>query len=221
MSDNFLRWQKGAGWLVFSGGHSAGSPLRAQALARAKAAGGVAYISLLPDGGDALLDDMEDLGAPAGYIVDIVYEDAESIMEQLEFVAVLVIEIGESIDALYQAFQNSVAAKAIQQAYENGAVVLIEGLAGNLFGKWVISDSGRVIAGLNWVENAFIEPGVSQADESRAVQAILASEPDAISIEINTGSALVLGAGQLEIWGEKEVTISLGSAYSNPNNGTV
>ena len=215
MSESFLKWIPGAGWLVFSGGNGVGSPLRAQALARAKADGAVVYISLADDGGDALLDDMEDLGAPAGYIVDIEYEDAESILEQVKDASVVVLEIAENLDTLYRAFQRGGVAVALREAYEQGAIILIEGLAVNLFGKWVISDSGQVLAGLDWVENTFIEPGVSRAEESRAVQAIHESEPEAVSIEINTGSALALGAGgRVEIWGEKEVTISLGSAYS-------
>lgn len=214
-SGRFLTWLKGAGWLVFSGGNTAGSPVRAHALARAGADGGVVYISLAADGGDALLDDMEDLGAPTGYIVDIENEPAEEIIEQIKDASVIALEIDESLDALYRAFQQSPAASAIQQAYERGAVVLIEGLAVNLFGKWVISDAGQLLPGLEWVTGAFIEPGVSGVDESRAVQLILGSEAEAIAIEINTGSALVLGPqGRVELWGEEDVTISLGSAYS-------
>jgi len=212
---DFLKWQAGLGWLIFSGGNVAGSPLRAKALMHARADGHIAYISFADDLGDALMDDMEDLGAPSGYLVDIVHEEIASVREQLEEASVVVIEIGASVDALYRALKPSGIVNALQSAYENGAVFLIEGLAGNVFGRWMISDQGMMFDGLNWVVNAFIEPESASVEDSRAVQAILEAQSEAIAINIAHGSALALGpGGAVQLWGEQKVTISLGKSYT-------
>jgi hypothetical protein len=210
-----LNWLDGNGWLVMSGGDTPGSPLRAQALTRIHADGVVIYISLADDEGEALQEDMEDLGAPVGYIVNIEDEEPESLMKHLKEASLIVIESGENIDSLYWLLKDA-AVEGLRTAYERGAMILIEGLAVNLFGRWIMSDGGEILPGLDWLQSAFIEPGVTGAGESRAVQAVFAEFPEAIAVEIGEGSALCLGGNDsLETWGEKQVTISLGSAYQN------
>lgn len=215
MAENTLEYLSGRGWLVFSGGHTAGSPIRAQALARSKTYGATAYISLADDSGDALMDDMEDLGARTGYFVDLEYDTPEEIIEQLEAASLVVVEIGESVDALYQALQGA-PLEGIKKAYERGGLILFEGLTVNLFGRWTLSDTGELLDGFDWLQNAFIEPQSTGMEDSRAVQLVLANIPDVIAVNIAAGSALCLGEGGLvEIWGEnQEVTISLGRGYT-------
>lgn len=214
MADQFLRYLSGRGWLVFSGGQTEGSPIRAQALARSKAYGATAYISQADDGGDALKDDIEDLGARSGYFVDLEFDLPEDIKEQLEAASFIVIEVGASVDTLYEALKDA-AVEGIRAAYQRGAVILLEGLVANIFGRWVLSDSGELLDGLNWVENAFIEPESMGIDDSRAVQMVMASIPDAVAINIAAGSALALGPdGQVEVWGDEKVTISLGRGFA-------
>lgn len=213
--EKVLRWTTGLGWLVFSGGHTSSSPIRAQVLARSNAINRIAYISLAGDLGDALMDDIEDLGGPTGYLVDLAYEDEETIAEQIKDAGIIIVEMGSSLDALYNALRGA-PAEAIKDAYQRGSVVLIEGLAVNLFGRWVISDNGELLDGLDWIEGAFIEPQSSGIDDSRAVQAVMESLPEAIAINIGIGSALALGnGGLLEVWGEQNVTISLGQQYTS------
>lgn len=212
---SFLRWIDGNGWLVFAGGATKEGDVRARALARLDAGGAVAYISLANDGGDALLDDMEDLGAPTGFILDVLHEPSGVVEEQLKSVAMVVIEGATSIDSLYRALSESVI-EAIRAAYERGALILLEGLAINLFGTWLMSDDGVIYEGLGWVHEAFLEPNVTSAQDSRAVQDVLMSQPKAIAIAIGESSALALGGdGTLEVWGDKQVTISLGGYYQN------
>jgi len=209
-----LEWISGGGWLVFAAENSADSAIRAQALARMDADGGVAYISLADDGGDALLDDMEDLGAPTGYMIDIQIEDLATIREQLKDISMVVLESGTSLDSLARALHGEVA-EALREAYEGGAMILVEGLAVNLFGRWSVSDSGRIFAGLDWLKNVFIEPDVNSLEESRAVQMVLQAHPQAMALEIGAESAVALGAGgQVEIWGAGRVTVALGSHYT-------
>lgn len=213
MAEGTLTFLSGNGWLVFSGGNSAGSPIRSQVLARAKGYGTTAYISLADDGGDALMDDMEDLGARTGYFVDLDYDAPETLDEQLQAATTIIIEVGSSLDALHEKL-NGAALNAIKAAYERGAIVLIEGLAINLFGRWLISDDGAMLDGLDWVQNAFLEAESRGIEDSRAVQLVLSEHPEAIAINIAAGSALAMGVGGIEVWGEdKEVTISLGRGY--------
>lgn len=216
MADAIINYRSGRGWLIFSGGHTSGSPIRAQALARAQAFGSVAYISSADDGGDALMDDMEDLGARSGYFIDLEYDAPGEIQSQLEVASLITIEVGSSIDTLLQGLSTEAVA-GIQEAYERGAVVLVEGLASNIFGRWVVLDSGEIQDGLNWVDNAFIEPDSGGIEDSRAVQAIVAQFPDAVAINIKSGAALALGPeAQVEIWGQpQDVTISLGAGYES------
>ncbi len=215
-----FQWLDGSGWLVFSGGDVAGSPLRAQALARAGADGGAIYISLAEDEGESLQEDMEDLGAPAGYVLDIPAEKPDAILKQITEASIIVIEVGENINPLYELLKGT-ALNGLIAAYERGAIILIEGLAINLFGGWMMTDSGEILEGLAWLKNVFLEAGVTGADESRAVQDVLAELPDCIAIAIGVGSALALGAtGDIEIWGEKQVTISLGSSYTEKSEPT-
>lgn len=207
-----LRWIDGAGWLIFAGG--ADSDIRAQALGRAEADGVVAYVSLADDRGDALMDDMEDLGAPTGYLVDFVADRGETLKEHLTEASIIVLETGSSLNVMMQTLSDSAIA-ALRDAYERGAVLLIEGLAINGFGRWWITDDGDVYNGLSWLENVFLEPSAAIADDSVMVQDVLRAYAEAITIEISEESALVLGGtGRVELWGKQQVKISLGRQYT-------
>ena len=209
-----LTWPDGLGWLILSGGETdASSPLRAQALARSPS-GGALYISLAADEGEALQEDLEDLGAPAGYILDLT-EEPESLLKHMDEVAIIVVEGGDSLDEVYDALSGA-PLEGLRKAYEQGTVVLLEGMAVNLLGKWAMTDEGEVLDGIEWVTNAFLEPGVSTVEDSPAIQAILNEHNEAVGVAIGLGSALALGgAGALEAWGDEEVVVALGRAYQN------
>lgn len=217
MADSILQWLSGEGWLVFSGAdgrHPHTSAIRSQALARASSDGIVAYLSLAEDKGDALMDDMEDLGAPTGYLVDLEQESPASITEDLKEASVIVIETGDSLERLAYALQGE-ALSAIRQRYEDGALILVEGLATHLFGAWSVGDDGMLFDALGWVRNAFIVPAATSSEEAPFAQEVLISHPHALAIEIGAGSALALGAGGvIETWGKRQVTVSLGSGYA-------
>lgn len=215
MAEKTLQYLSGRGWLVFSGGQTTGSPIRAQVLSRARAYGITAYISTADDGGDSVLEDMEDLGARSGYFIDPEYDDPTDTIADLKTASVIVVEMGTSINALYRLLKGP-ALEGIKQAYQRGAIVLIEGLAGNLFGRWVVTDNGEIVDGINWVQNAFVEPQSTGADDSRAVRAVLNEIADAVAINIDSGSALALGPdGAVEVWGDqRNVTISLGRKFT-------
>ncbi|MFQ3646664.1 MAG: hypothetical protein SNJ54_06455 [Anaerolineae bacterium] len=207
-----LRWIPGTGWLILAT-PAPDSEVRSQALARADADGVVVYVSFADDRGDALMDDMEDLGALAGYLVDFHVDRGAVLEQQLEHATMLVLETGTSLDAVLATLDADVV-ESLRRLYERGAVLLIEGLAMNAFGRWTLTDSGDVINGLGWLENVFVEP-VSSDSDNTMIHQLLQAYDDGIGISIGEGSALVLGGdGSVEVWGQGKVQISLGRQYS-------
>jgi hypothetical protein len=218
-SNNVFRWLDGAGWMIFSGGATDDDTIRAQALGKLAADGGVAYVTLSGDAesGERALEDMEDLGAPSGYIVDVTTEDDASIRQKLAEAGMVVIESGRSADAVRSSLFGA-GIDGIQVAYENGAVVLAEGNSAMVFGAWVTMESGELKDGFEWLTSALIAPGVTNAAEW--AKDLLQSQPSAFAVGIGAGSALGLGsAGEIEIWGDGQVTVALGAQYTMSDGG--
>lgn len=206
------------GWVVLSGGHTPGSAIRAQALRRAMAYGGVAYIGMSEDSGDATLDDMEDLGAPTGYHVNVRVLDDQTLREQIAEASVIVLDEHEDPARLHASLQGA-AMDAIREAYQRGAVVLAEGASASLLGRYLFTRADSPpIEGFNWLENSLILPENGLAISPEAVQDVLSAQPEALAVRIGAGSALVLGydgaGGTIEIWGRREVRLLLGQGYS-------
>lgn len=215
--NSVLGWLDGRGWLILSGGYDSGSEIRANALGRASADGGIAYITMGGNShmGEKALEDMEDLGAPSGYLVDVLSEDDDTVQGKLADAGMIVIESGTDLDDLRSSLMGA-AVKGIQAAFENGAIILAEGLSAAVFGSWVVLDSGKVVPGLEWLENTLIVPGVTSVSESELAQKVFISQPSAIAAGIGMGSALALGPdGEIEPWGKKQVTVALGPNYSS------
>jgi hypothetical protein len=213
--NNVLRWLDGRGWLVFCGGHDASSEVRALALGRASADGGVAYISFgSGELGEQALMDMEDLGAPSGYLVDVLTEDDQTIQNKLADAGIIVVESGISAAVVRSALLGA-AVEGMKVAYQHGAVILAEGFSAAVFGAWITGDAASPVAGLAWFENIVVVPGITTAEQSREVQAILSSQPAAIAVGIGLDSALALGPdGEVETWGKRQVTVTLGRNYT-------
>jgi hypothetical protein len=211
--NNVLRWQDGRGWLVLSGGAAVESEIRARVIERNTADGGVAYISVNVPEGSAALDDMSDLGAPTGYQVDILTEDDNTIFKSLSEAGIVVLEDTQSPADLRSGLQGA-ALTGIKAAFERGAMILAEGNSAALTGSWVALHEGSTLVGLDWVKHGVILPRITSIAESKQAQAIVDSESEAIIIGIGWGSALALGPnGEVETWGERQVTLALGRAY--------
>jgi len=207
-SNNVLRWKDGRGWLILSG--DANSDIRAQALWRVSADGGVAYLG---EQREQILDDMEDLGAPAGYLVDVMAEDDETVEAKIADAGMVVIG-GDTSASEARSGLMGAAARGMQAAFGNGAVVLAEGQSAAAFGTWVAAASGELPSGLDWLESVLVLPGVTSLAESDLARSALSKDPSVIVIGIGAGSALALGPdGEVETWGDKQVAIALGSNY--------
>jgi hypothetical protein len=206
-----LNWLDGRGWLILSGG--ADESVRAAAIGRAAADGGVAYVSLKPGAGEKALADMEDLGAPPGYLVDVLAEDDDTIRARLGEAGMIVLERAETVDEARSALLGA-AAEGMLTAYQNGAVILAEGSSAGVFGAWTLLSDGRVVNGLDWLRRALVVPAIASLAQSPAAQAFLNRQPQSIAIGVDAGSALALGPdGELEPWGERRVTVTLGKDF--------
>jgi hypothetical protein len=203
-SVNVLRWIDGRGWIVLAGG--ADDDVRALAINRSSADGGIAVIAL--DGsGERLSDDLGDLGAPSSYAVDVFTEDDEAIETKLAEAGVVLVSSASSASEARSTLRGA-AITGMQQAYANGAVILLEGESAAAFGSWI----APVGDGLEWLEGALILVGVQ--DTAARAKLVFDVQPTAVALAIEPGSALALGPdGQIEPWGRGQVTVALGSAF--------
>ena len=207
-SQTTLQWKAGRGWLVFSSHSDSVSSVRADTYQKVLVEGPSVYISLRDDGGDSLLDDMQDLGVQAGYIVDPTLLSAEELVEQVKEASLVVVESGDSVDAAIGLFDSAMQ-YGLEEAYRRGAVLLIEGMAVNLFGELAITDSGAPVEGMAWLPGTYIEPETFGGDSSRPVQTVLRQYPQVSAITIGPRSALALGpSGQAGVLGDEQVAIT-------------
>ncbi len=214
--EDILHWSSGIGWIILSGGTSFGGEVRAQVLRRIKSSGGVAYLGFDEDSSDETLDDMEDLGAPTGYLVNIVAEDDQTIREQLEDASLIMIDDSVSAEAWRDTLPGA-AAEGILAALETGTIVLAEGRGAVALGQFMLDEAGKLTRGLGWLENLLILPEVTRIADSEAARQTLDLEPSAVALGIGVESALALGPdGVLEVLGRGQVAIGLGRAWQNP-----
>lgn len=211
-SRNVFRWIDGRGWLVFCGGDDGTGEIRATALERAVAGTSIAYIWVGSDAGEAVLDDMESLGGPTGYAVNVLTEDDETI-ERLVSEAGMVVVGGDAPLSEIRSALLGAAAAGIRTAFENGAVILIEGPSISMFGAWMVLEDGSIVDGVAWLENAVLLSDVASAAASEEGRAALSAQPAGIAVGVGVGAALALGPeSEVETWGR--VTVALGSHYT-------
>jgi hypothetical protein len=212
-SASVFSWIDGRGWIILAPGAAGDSDIRAQAIQRISADGALACALVNGEtiAGDQVLDDLEDLGAPSGYIVDLVAEDDEMIEARLRDASFILIESGKNIDSVRSTLLGA-GERGIRQAYEQGAVILAEGLSAVFLGRWLMHESGNLVAGLDWLDSALIVPTAN--DLTRLVKPVLDEYPDSFALGIGAATALVLGPdGQVETWGSRHISVTLGSQY--------
>src|SRR6266851_400232 len=167
---NMIRWRDGAGWLVLSGGGDIQSAetgeIEAEALARVAAGDPMAYIWAAGDveTADKHLEALHDLGAPTGYLVDVLTEDDDSLRSQLAVAGLIV--LGEGLEA-------------IGSAFERGAVILGVGQGAAVLGSFMPDQPG-----VGWIEGAAIMPGYEDDKAVAQLRDTLAKNPDAYGLGI-------------------------------------
>src|SRR5438552_3939462 len=201
---NIIRWRDGTGWLVLSGGGDYASAdtgeIEAEALARVAAGDPMAYIWAAGDveTADKHLDALHDLGAPTGYLVDVLTEDDETLRGELAVAGLIVLGDGPNVKALRSGLLGA-ALEAIGSAFERGAVILGVGQGAAVLGNFMPEQPG-----VGWIEGAAIMPGYEDDKATAQLRDLLAKNPDAYGLGIARGSALALGPGDSESQGEVE-----------------
>ncbi len=215
-----LKWLPSKGWIVLSGRADALSEIRAQALSRHNASGAIAYISLAVDLGDELMDDMAELGAASGYLVDLEEQDNNEIYERLSGAAMIVVDAAEQSDRLLRLLRRT-AIHALKEALNRGALLFLEGAAAALAGEFILTADDRIEPGLNLLQNALVATAMDSLADADALRAARGELPDAVFLGLAAGAALALGPeGQIETWGERQVAISLADPMrANPALG--
>ncbi|MCY4147388.1 MAG: hypothetical protein OXE95_10270 [Chloroflexi bacterium] len=206
-------WRDGEGWLVLSGGAHPLSEIRARALSRCDPFADIACIAQTDEMGDALMDDLADLGAPTGYHIDLTEPDNNQLYARITSAGLIVIA-ADCADSLRSALRQT-AVHALKRALAGGTLLLCEGAAAGLFGehRWTAGDG--LTRGLNFVSGAVILPAGDESSDYAAWQA-QSSLQEVACISLARGSALALGPDRnLETWGERDVTIRL-SALQPP-----
>lgn len=203
-----LKWLEGEGWLVLASEPDDLSTIRGMAITRISAEGGVAYIGMDTEDTEEIMEDMSELGAPTGYLVDVAHEEDADIEEQLKEASLVVIPGHFDIEELRTVLTGA-AINGMKYAYERGAVILAEGNAASLFGGVFVEDN-RMIHGFEWVKDAYIVPYVTSITQHPIAREILAANVAKIAVGIGDDSALVLGPhSTVEIWGARRVTLAL------------
>ncbi len=203
-----FNWPDGRGWLVLAGGSD--DDVRATAIERASADGGVAYVSLMPS--DDALDAMQDLGAPTGYVVDVTTEDDDTLKARIGDAGIVVLG-GAGTAEDFRSSLVGAAEEGLHTAHERGAMLLIEGDAVTAFGAYLIKPDGVLRDALEWLQNMIVVPGVTSVSDSETAQAVMGAQPLAVALGIGPTSALALGPdGEVQQWGDKQVTIALNQA---------
>ncbi len=213
-SASIFRWRVGAGWLVLAPTLPPDSDLRAQAVQRANHNGALAVAMLNGDLGtsEALLDDLEELGAPSGYLVDLLMEDDAAIEGRLAEASIVVLEaaadLGHAISIM-----SGAALRGIEQAYSRGALILAEGASALIFAAVAVDSGGVDHKGFGWLDNAILLPETS--DLTTLVRPILTAQPSLFALSIGSSTAMVFGpSGHVETWGAKRIVVTLGQHYS-------
>jgi hypothetical protein len=212
---NVIRWRDGAGWLVLSGGGDFASgetgDIEANALARVHAGHPVAYIWAAGDveAADEYLVALDDLGAPTGYLVDVLTEDDDTIRRELSVAGLVIFGDGPNLKELRSGLPGA-ALDGIGTAFERGAVIMGIGQGAAVLGSFLEEQTG-----LGWVEGAIIAPEYDRDGVPERLHNLLLKHPDAYGLGIGTGSALALGPdGQAEPWGKRQVTVKLGRGFA-------
>ena len=210
-----ISWLEARGWLILAGSLRGSDAVRARALAVAAADGGVAILACAGENEavEQLLFDFEDLGAQSGYIVDAFVEDDETLRTRLAEAGIVVVGAGSDASLVHDVLAGAIS-EGIRMAWQQGALVLLEGPAAMSAGSWILREAESCDSGLGWLPGAVILPGVTDVGSSPVANALLAAAPAAVALGIGPQSALALGPdGELEIWGAQQVSIALGTAW--------
>jgi len=220
---NIFQWHTGRGWLVLSGGGPWDSEdvvtIEAHVLGHTLSQGPLVYIWAAGDIeiADRHMDSLRDLGARTGYLLDLLTEEEDALFEQIGEAGVLVLGDGPQPDVLRDALPG-VALRGMEAAFDRGATVYAVGRSAAIFGAHAFQ-SDHALPGLDWLHDAIVVPGYTpdQADQLRAQ---VWEHSASYGLGLAQGAAIALGgSGQVEVWGNAQITVSLGPRHVPGESG--
>lgn len=216
---NLFEWKDGAGGLIFSGYPNVSSSVRPTVLERVHAEGGIAYVCMDGDihATEQVLEDFQELGAPSGYVVDLLADDDDTLYRRLVEAGLIVLSSPSLHPALSHAYLLGAALKGLEVAYEAGASLYVEGGAVSAFGKFLTTQDNEVVPGFDWLKNALLvatHPILSEFEKD--MRAILDAEPFIMHLKLGMDSAIAFAPnGEFSLMGNREITMSLGSVFGD------
>jgi hypothetical protein len=217
---NIFQWRAGIGWLVVTGGGAPDSEdnlsIIAAALSRTVSQGPLAYVWAASDieSADRHMDLLRDLGARTGYLVDVLTEEDDELYRQLDEAGIIILGDGPRQETMRDALVGA-AMRGIEESFTRGATLYAVGASAALIGAYA-AEGETLVPGFGWLANSIILPGYTsdQADQLRsAVQHV--EDGYGYGLGLGAGAALAFGPrGEVEVWGNKAITVSLGQRYS-------
>lgn len=215
---SIFRWRDGEGWLVLAGGGDMRSTdaveILTEVLSRTVSEGPLAYIWAAGDvdEADKFLEWIGELGGRTGYLMDVVAEEAEEVMQQLGEAGIIVLGDGPEVEKLRSSVSGAAMA-GIRQAYASGATILGIGAGASVMGYAIVAgeDSQR---GFNWLEQALVLPNYDE-QQADVMHRFLSEYPDTYGLGLSQDAAVAfLPGGSVEVWGNKRIVVSLGKGLT-------
>jgi cyanophycinase-like exopeptidase len=215
---NIFRWRDGIGWLVLSGGGALESDdnlsIAAAMLSHTVSQGPVAYIWAASDveSADYHMDVLRDLGARTGYLIDILTEEDDDLFRQINEAGVIILGDGPRQETLRDALVGT-ALRGIEEAFRRGATLYGVGASAALIGAYAV-DGEALVPGFSWLAHSIVLPGYTP-DRAERLRGCVQQIENGYGLGLGQGAALALGPlGEVEVWGNKSITVSLGQNYS-------
>lgn len=158
---------------------------------------------------DQHLAALDELGAPTGYLIDVLTEDDESIKKQIAEAGIVILGDGPNLETLRSGVIGAVA-DGLKEAHTRGVAIVGVGAGASVLGS--LTDRERRAIGL--LEGALIKSGYIAEVDSENLHHLLTLHPDCYGLGIGGNSALALGPdGEVETWGKRQITIALPKQY--------
>ena len=217
---SIFRWRDGAGWLVLAGGGNiqseAAVEIDSEVLVRTVSHGPLALLWSAGDieAADEYLEHLRDLGGRTGFLLDVTAEKDEDTLKQLGETGIILLEDGPQSERLHGALTGPVL-EAIETAFQNGATIYARGRMVMSLAAWMPGAGNNLRAGIAWLDGALVMAPYNEEQAVHMKSWLQDVIPDAYGIGIGEGAALALSPdAEVEIWGEKAVTVLLGKNLS-------
>ncbi len=217
---NIFQWRAGIGWLVMTGGGALESEdnlnIVAATLSRTVSQGPLAYVWAASDieSADLHMDLLRDLGARTGYLVDVLTEEDDVLFHQLNEAGLIILGDGPRQETVRDALVGA-AMRGIEELFSRGATLYAIGASAALIGAYA-AEGDALVPGFGWLANSIILPGYTPEQAERLRGCVQRVENGyGYGLGLGHGAALALGPrGEVEVWGNKAITVSLGQSYS-------